>query len=96
MGKNDSDNWQSIKNTEDLTIKQMFDISDKLISEQSDEICGVNTVNWEDSTWNYVSFIGDGEVISLLHTKVYIFSDSVLCFGKVNENPQSNIAWEER
>ena len=27
MGKNYSDNWRSIKNTEDLTMKQMFDIS---------------------------------------------------------------------
>ena len=38
----------------------------------------------------------DEEVISLLHTKVYVFSDSVLCLGKMNENPQSNIAWEDR
>ena len=41
-------------------------------------------------------FADDEEVISLLHTKVYVFSDSVLCFGKVNEIPQSNIAWEDR
>ena len=32
MVKNYSDNWHSIKNTEDLTMKQMFDISEKLIS----------------------------------------------------------------
>ena len=44
MGKNDSDNWHSIKNTEDFTMKQMFDISEKLITEQSDEINGVSTV----------------------------------------------------
>ena len=25
-----------------------------------------------------------------------VFSDSVLCLGKMNENPQSNIAWEDR
>ena len=31
MGKNYSDNWLSIKNTKDLTMKQMFDISEKLI-----------------------------------------------------------------
>ena len=43
-----------------------------------------------------VFIFGDEEVISLLHTMVYVFSDSVLCLGKVNENPQSNIAWEER
>ena len=96
MVKNYSDNWHSIKNTEDLTMKQMFDISEKLISEQSDEIYGVKTINWEDSSWKYLSLIGDEQVISLLHTKVYVFSDSVLCLGKMNENPQSNIAWEDR
>ena len=26
----------------------------------------------------------------------HVFSDSVLCLAKVNENPQSNIAWEDR
>ena len=41
-------------------------------------------------------FVGDEQVVSLSHTKVYLFSDSVLCFGKVNENPKSNIAWEDR
>ena len=37
MVKNYSDNWHSIKNTEDLTMKQMFDKTEKLVSEQ-DEI----------------------------------------------------------
>ena len=96
MVKNHSDNLHSIKNTEDLTMKQMFDTSEKLISEQSDEIYAVNTINWEDSSWKHLSLIGDEQVISLHHTKVYVFSDSVLCLGKVNENPQSNIAWEDR
>ena len=26
----------------------------------------------------------------------YVFSDSVLCLGKVNQNPTSNIAWEQQ
>ena len=34
MVKNYSDNWHSIKNTEDLTMKQMFDTSEQLITEQ--------------------------------------------------------------
>ena len=95
MVKNYSDNLHSIKNTEDLKMKQMFDISEKLISEQ-DEIYGANTINWEDSSWKYLSLVGDEQVISLLHKKVYVFSDSVLCLGKMNENPQSNYAWEDR
>ena len=77
-------------------MKQMFEISGKLITEQSYEIYGVNTINWEDASWKYLSLVGDEEVISLLHTKVYVFSDSVLCLGKMNENPQSNYAWEDR
>ena len=96
MDKNYSDNWHSIKNTKDLTIKQMFDISEKLITEQSDEIYGISTIDWESSSWKYLSLIGDEQVISRRCTKVYVFSDSVLCLGKMNENTQSNIAWEER
>ena len=49
MGNNYSDNWHSIKNTENLTMKQTLDISEKLVSEQSDEIYGVKTISWEDS-----------------------------------------------
>ena len=67
-----------------------------MLIELSDEIYGVTTISREDSSWKYVSLVGDEEVISLLHTKVYVFSDSVLCFGKMNENPQSNNAWEDR
>ena len=39
--------------------------------------------------------VGDEHVFSLQRTKVYVFSDSVLCLGKMNENPQSNHAWED-
>ena len=96
MGKNNSDNWHSIKNTKDLTMKQMFDISEKLVSEQPDEIYGVKTINWENSSWKYLSLIDDEQVISLQRTKVCVFSDSVLCLGKMNENPRSSPSWEER
>ena len=76
-------------------MKQMFDISAKLVSEQ-DEIYGVKTIDWEISSWKYLSLIGDEQVISLQRTKVFVFSDSVLCLGKIHENPQSNTAWEQR
>ena len=77
-------------------MKQMFDISKKLITEQSDEICGMSTIKREHISWKYLSLVGDEQVISLLHTKVYVFSDSVVCFGKMNENPQSNTVWEDK
>ena len=52
----------------------------------------MNSINLEDSSWKHFSLVGDEEVISLSNTMVYEFSDSVLCLGKVNENPQSNNA----
>ena len=88
MGKNYSDNWQSIKNTKDPTMKHMFDISAKSVSEPH-EIYGVNTINWEDSSWKYFSLIGDEHIICLQRTKAYVFSDSVLCLEKMNENTQT-------
>ena len=97
MGKNNSENVHSIKNTgNNLTLKQMFDISEKLIVGQSDEIFGVTPINWEDSSWKQLSLVNDAAVISLSHAKVYVFSDSVLCLGKVNQNPTSNTVWEEK
>ena len=56
----------------------------------------MKTTNWENSSWKYLSLIGDEQVISLQRTKVCVFSDSVLCLGKMNENPRSSPSWEER
>ena len=53
MVKNYSENWHSIENREDLTLKLMFNISEKLIIEQSDDIYGISTINWEDFSWKY-------------------------------------------
>ena len=84
-----------ITSTEDLTLKQMFDISARLASEQ-DEISGVETIGWANYSWKYLSLIGDERVINFQRTKVYVFLNSVLCLGEIFENPQSNDAWEDR
>ena len=73
----------------------MFDISTRLVSEQ-DEISGLETIGWEIDSWRYLSLIGDERIINLQRTKVYVFSDSVLCLGKIFEKPESNEAWEQR
>ena len=43
-----------------------------------------------------LSLIGDEIVINLQSTKVYVFSDSVLCLGKVLQHPEPNEAWKNR
>ena len=95
MEKNYLYNCHSITNTEDLTLKQMFDISARLVSEQN-EISGLETIGCENHSWKHMSLIGDERVINLQRTKVYVFSDYVLCLGKIFENTQSNDAWEQR
>ena len=48
MGKNFLDNPNSIKNSTDLTLKKMFDISEKLVSEQ-EEINNMDKIHWKKS-----------------------------------------------
>ena len=95
MGKNFQDNQNSIMNTTDLTLKKMFDISAKLVGEQ-DEIFNVDKIHCEKHSWKHLSLIGDETVINLQRAKDYVFSDSVLCLGKVHSHPQSNEAWKDR
>ena len=95
MGKNFLDNQNSIKNSTDLTLKKMFDISEKLVSEQ-EEINNVDKIHWTNLSWKQLSLIGDETVINLQRAKVYVFSDSVLCLGKVHPHPESNEAWKKR
>ena len=47
MEKNYLDKSHSTTNSKDLTLKQMFDISARIVSEQ-DEISGVETIGWEN------------------------------------------------
>ena len=47
MGKNFSTVQNCIMNSEDLTLKQIFDITAKLVGEQ-DEIFNVDKIHWEN------------------------------------------------
>ena len=95
MGKNFQNNQNFMVNTTDLTLKQMFDISAKLVAEQ-DEISGLETICWEKHSWKYLSLIGDERIINIQRAKVYVFSDSVLCLGKIHQHPISNESWKKR
>ena len=95
MGENYLNNYQSIANTTDLTFKQMFGKSTRLVFEQ-DEISGLGTIGCENHSWKCVFLIGDERVFNLQRATVYVFSNSVLCLEKVVENTQSNDTWEER
>ena len=73
----------------------MFDVTAQLVNNQ-DEINGLDKFLWGKNSWTNLSLIGDETVINLQSTKVYVFSDSVLCLGKVFQHPESNEAWKNR
>ena len=66
-----------------------------MVSEQ-EEINNLDKISWKNHSWKQLSLIGDESVINLQRTKVYVFSDSVLCLGKILQHPESNEAWKKR
>ena len=95
MGKNFSTIQNFIMNFEDLTLKQMFDVTAQLVNDQ-EEIHGLGKIHWRKNSWRRLSLIGDETVINLQSTKVCVFSDSVLCLGRILQHPDSNEAWKNR
>ena len=83
MGKNHPDK-SSFNHKYD---KSHIETNVRLVSEQ-DEISGMEIIDWENQSWKDMSLIGDERIINLQRTKVYVFSDSALCFGKIFENNQ--------
>ena len=43
-----------------------------------------------------MSLISDETIINLQRAKVYVFSDSVLCLGRIHQHPKSNESWKDR
>ena len=56
----------------------------------------MDKIYWKNHSWKQLSLIGDETVINLQRAKVHVFSDSVVCLGKVHQQPESNEAWKKR
>ena len=95
MGKNYSTMQNVVKNEENLTLKQMFDVTAQMIHNE-EEICCLDKIVYQKNSWTQLSLINDPVIINLQSTKVYVFSDSVLCLGKVLQHPECNEAWKNR
>ena len=93
MGKSYSTMQNVVQNEENLTLKQMFDITAQMIHNDEEIFC-LDKIVYQRNTWTQLSLINDPVVISLQSTKVYVFSDSVLCLGKVLQHPECNEAWK--
>ena len=95
MGKSYSTMQNVVQNEENLTLKQMFDITAQTIHNEEEIYC-LDKVVYQKNSWTQLSLINDPVIINLQCTKVYVFSDSVLCLGKVLQHPECNEAWKNR
>ena len=82
-------------NAATFMVKQMFDVTAQLVNNQ-EETNGLDKILCGRNSWTRLSLIHDETVINLQRTKVYVISDSVLCFGGVLPHLESNEAWKNR
>ena len=69
MSKNFTPTQKAIKNSNNLELKQMFDISAQLVNEQ-EEINGIGKIRWEKNSWRQLSLIEEEVAVHLQSTKV--------------------------
>ena len=95
MGKNYSTMRNVLQNEKRITLKQMFEISAATINNDEEIYC-LDKIAYQKNSWTQLSLINDPVFILLQSTKVYVFSDSVLCLGKVLQHPECNEAWKDQ
>ena len=91
LGNENLENLHSTKNQPQRTVKQLFDVTKKLVRDQK-EIQGIFVINFQTSSWKKTTLLTE-RAVQLSTTKTRI-SDSVLCMGRMSENPVS--AWKEK
>ena len=67
------------------SVGQLFSETEKMIREQK-EIAGVSTTGFKDATWMSTSLLCS-KAYQITNAKTCVFSDSVLCVGKMGDDP---------
>ena len=85
LGKDYDTNMRFVKKYLWKTTGQLFRETEKLISGQT-ETTGISLINFTDLRWVSTSLL-HSPAYQLATAKVYVFSDSVLCLGKMGDDP---------
>ena len=65
----------------------MFNITQQILSEHSEEILNVKTLDSHSPSWTRSLF--NDNVIKWAKAKVCVYTDSVLCVGKIEQNAEA-------
>ena len=93
LGPNYSENLEVYKNTNFEEIQSLFKITQKLFLEHSEVIVNVNTIESPSPSWTR-STLSHDQVIQRTKAKVRVYSDSVLCLGKMWAQRDAITRWE--
>ena len=86
--------WRTGRFTTNIDeILNLFNITQILILEHSEEIVKVNTIDSASPSWKR-SVLSHDQVIQWTKARVPVRSDSVLCLGKMNESKDAITRWE--
>ena len=79
-----SEDLVALRNTNFEELKTLFDITQRLILEHAFEILNVSTNEWHLRPWDEI------QVFKWATAKVHVYSDSVLCPGKMYDHTEAN------
>ena len=80
------------RNQPKKSLRQQFQATERLITDQT-EINGLTTIDWQQPMWRETTLLF-GRAVQFATAKAYVFSDSVLCLGGINDEPVK--AWESK
>ena len=92
LGLNYLANLKVYKNTNFEEIQSLFNITQKLILEHPEENLNVSTIDNASPSWTR-SVLSHDQVIQRTRAEVRVYTDSVLCLGKMNESNDAITRW---
>ena len=93
LGPNFKSNSEIYKNTKFEDIESVFNITQKLVREHSEEILNVKCLEYSSLSWTK-SVLANDQAIKWTEAKVCVYADSVLCVGSMKDTPGAIERWK--
>ena len=93
LGTHNTEILEVYGNTNLEELQNLFDITQRWMLDHEAEILNVTPIDWTAPSQTK-STLPHGQVITWTKARVHVFSDSVLCLGKVRGHPEANQRWK--
>ena len=93
LGPNFKSNSEIYKNTQFEDIESVFNITQKLVREHSEEILNVKCLEYSSPSWARSGSAND-QALDWAKAKVCVYADSVFCVGQMKDTPDAIERWK--